>query len=260
MNTRSTTCVLPEKAVAYRSNVSAADVVSVPAPGIVGLSSGGSLTDATTYYYRAVYVNAYGRSSASDIGSVEAADPDLSVLVTPTFPTGATAMDVYVSTDADPKWVARVTPEQVALGAKVTAVGTVVTGTVTPGSLVVTVAGTGLQAGDTAVVNTAYAVEPTGVTEIPCRGYGYVDIDVALQRTGDGEAAELIVVPFFKNSTDGKWYQGALQELTFGGVADTYESMRQRLRVECRGAVAMHLLVAKIAGTGATVTMHYILS
>jgi hypothetical protein len=84
-----------------------------------------------------------------------------------------------------------------------------------------------------------------------------VDFDLTLSRTGDAVAPSLTVVPFFKNSLDGTYYLGDHKSLVFGGQSGVLQAMQQRLRVELQGHPVAGLLVAKIAGTGASLSIRY---
>jgi hypothetical protein len=169
---------------------------------------------------------------------------------------GATFYDIYVSTDTDPKWVGRITETQRATGIKLTAVNVTGAGSVA-GAVDVEVAGTGLQAAVTAAQNTAYVMP---ASPIDVSGFQYVDFDLILSRTGDAVAPSLTVAPFFLDSLDGIYYQGQPITLSFGGQGGVSNALAQRMRVDARGAAAVALVVLSMAGTGASVTVHALVS
>lgn len=239
----------------YRSAVNAADVMAAPGTVTCTKQAGGSCA-ANTYNVKVVALNAYGRTTAT-AGNVAVTTETTNLTVRAAFAavTGATHYDIYVSTDADPKWVGRITEAQRASGIKLTAVGVTGAGG-TAGAVDVEVTGTGLQAATTAAVNTAY-VMPSGVTAIDTTGHAFVDFDLSVSRTGDAVAPALSVIPFFQDPDDSLYYAGDEYTLTFGGTSGIRLPNKQRLRVETRGAAAVHLLVTSIAGTGAAVDIRY---
>jgi len=239
----------------YRSGIVAADFCAVPGALTTSVVNGGGLTTATLYKSKVVGGNVYGRTTATAGTDRTATSPNLTLRILFAAVAGITFFDIYVSIDADAKWVGRITEAQRASGIKITAVGVTGAGG-TPGGVDVEVPGTGLQSLVTAAVNTAYAIPATigGVKA------DYVDFDLAFSRTGDAVAPSLTVVPFFGNGLDGSYYLGDHKVLTFGGQVDTYQAMQQRLRIELKGHPLTGLLVAKIAGTGASLTIKYSLS
>jgi hypothetical protein len=216
--------------------------------------NGGGLTTATLYKSKVVGGNAYGRTTATAGTDRTASSPNLTLRILFAAVTGITFFDIYVSIDADPKWVGRITEAQRASGIKITAVGVTGAGG-TPGGVDVEVPGTGLQSLVSAAENTAYAIPATIV--VPAWQKEYVDFDLTLSRTGDAVAPSLTVVPFFKNSLDGTYYLGDHKSLVFGGQSGVLQAMQQRLRVELQGHPVAGLLVAKIAGTGASLSIRY---
>jgi hypothetical protein len=117
--------------------------------------------------------------------------------------------------------------------------------------------GTGLAAGVTAVVNTAYVIPASPVV---CTGYTYCDFHVNCTRTGDLVAPALTIVPYVYNSRDTTYYPGTVYTHVFGGTTAAYNPMRFSVRVEVRGSPAVALLIQQIAGTGMTVSMDALLS
>lgn len=240
----------------YRSGVIAADVISTPGTVTCTKQAGGSCT-AGTYYVKVVAGNGYGRTTATT-GNTTVTTETTNLTVRAAFAqvTGATFYDIYCSTDADPKWVGRITEAQRASGILITAVGVTGAGG-TAGAVDVQVPGTGLQAATTAAQNTAYSIP---ASPVDCSGYTHLDFDITASRTGDAVALALTVIPFFYNSRTTAYSQGQAVTLAFGGTAGAYNSNRQRLRVECRGNSAVALVVASIAGTGASIDVDVVKS
>jgi hypothetical protein len=236
--------------------VTAADVLSAPGTVTCTKQAGGSV-DAGTYYVKIVAVNAYGRTTAT-AGDTTVTTETTNLTIRAAFAavTGATHYDVYCSTAADPLWVGRVTEAQRASGIVIDAVGSTAEGGA-ENSVDIAEVGTGLAAGTTAAVNTAYSVP---ASPIDCTDKQFVDFDILCSRTGDAVAPALTVCPAFYNATKGAYFFGQPITLFFGGTASAYGAMQQRIRVECRGNGAIALLVQSIAGTGMAVTMYYTLS
>jgi hypothetical protein len=241
--------------VAYRSAVTAADVLAAPTTSALSAVAGGSLPDGT---YKAIVVgiNAYGRTVGSTIRNVAISGSNNTVRIPITQLTGATAYDIYCSTDADPKWVGRITEAQRATGIKLTAVATTGAGG-TANAVDVEVAGTGLQSGTTAATSTAYSVPASPVS---CVGYRYCGFDISASRTGDVAALAATVVPFFYNSRTSTYHAGTPVTLTFGGASGVYTPLKQRLLIEVRGNEAVALVFETISGTGASFDVDAVLS
>lgn len=240
---------------AYRSSLTSVDVLSAPTTSACSAVAGGSLADGT-YHTKVVGVNAYGRTTPSGDRTQATSLSNNTVRMPITQLAGATHYDIYLSTDADPKWVGRITEAQRATGIKITAVGTTGAGG-TANAVDVEVAGTGLVAGTTAAVNTAYSMPSAYVDG---SGREYVEFDVTMTRTGDAVAPALVLTPFYYNSRTGTYYAGTPQTLTFGGAAGVYTPLKQRIRVSARGNPQIVLLVQSIAGTGASVDIDAVLN
>lgn len=246
-------------AAAYRSAVVAADVAA--APGTVTctlLSSVGSAT-AGTYTVFVVAGNVYGRTTATQGNTtVTTATVNLGIRAAFAAVTGATYYDIYCSVDgAAAKFVGRITEAQRASGIILTAVNTTGAGG-TAGAVDIYVPGTGLAVnGGQLAQNTAYAIP---ATPVDCSGYQYVDFDLSISRTGDSVAPSLVVVPFYLNARTSTYQAGTPQSITFGGATTVYQPLKQRLRVETRGNAGMALVVAAIAGTGASLDVDATLS
>lgn len=247
----------PQTPAAYRTALVAADVMAVPGTvTCTKINSVGALITGT-YYVKVVAVNAYGRTTAK-AGDTTVATETTNLCVKAAFAqvTGATHYDIYCSTDADPLFVGRITEAERASGIIIDTVNHTTAGGVA-GSVYIYPVGTGLAAGTTAVVNTAYVVPASPVV---CTGYTYCDFQVSCTRTGDLVAPTLVVVPFVYNSRDATYYPGTAYPHTFGGTTAAYNAMKFSVRVEVRGCAAVALVIQQIAGTGMTVNMDAVLS
>lgn len=240
---------------AYRSAVTAADLIAAPGTVTATKQAGGSCT-AGVYSVVVVAGNVYGRTTAVN-GNVQVTTETTNLTVRAAFAavTGATFYDIYCSVAAAGAalFVGRITEAQRASGIKLTAVNTTGAGG-TAGAVDIEVTGTGLaaNAGQNAQ-NTAYAIPAAAAVD--CSGYQYLDVDVDLTRTGDAVAPALKLLPFFYNALTASYDAGDLLTLSFGGTSGSYLPTKQRVRIEARGNAGMHLLVASIAGTGASVVM-----
>jgi len=241
---------------AYRSGIVAADFIAIPGTVTCTKEAGGGAT-AGAYVTKVVAGNVYGRTTAKT-GSATITTETTNLTVRAAFAavTGATFYDIYCSIDTDPKFVGRVTEAQRAAGGTLTAVNVWSAAGGIPGAVDIEIPGTGLQSLVTAAENTAYAI-PAVIGGVKA---DYVDFDLAFSRTGDAVSPSLTVVPFFGNGLDGTYYLGDHKSLVFGGQSGVFQSMQQRLRVELRGHPLVGLLVAKIAGTGASLKITYSLS
>lgn len=242
--------VQPVTAVAHRTAVIAADINAGVALVACSKQAGGSAT-AGVYTTFVVAVTPYGRTAARQGDStITTETTNLTVRATFATVTGATAYDIYCSTDgAAAKWVGQVTEAQRATGIKITAVGVTGAGGVV-GAVDIEVPGTG------AAVNAGHLAQPTAYTiptPVDCTGYQYVDFDVTMSVTGPATAPSLKVVPFFLNSRTGLYFAGDPITFTFGGATTVFQPLKQRTRVAAQGCSGVSLVVASIAGTGASV-------
>lgn len=245
-------------AAAHRSAIVAADVLAVPGTVTCTKLTGVGSATAGTYTVFVVAGNTYGRTTAKQGDTtVTTETTNLGVRAAFAAVTGATFYDLYMSTDgAAAKFVGRVTEAQRGTGIIISAQNTTSAGG-TAGAVDIYVAGTGLavNAGQL-TLNVAYV--PEGITAIDPSGAQNLDIDVLFSRTGDSVASALTLIPFYEDTT-GTYAAGDPITLTFGGGAGTYYPNRQTLRLPCRGRKTV-VVVASIAGTGASVTINAVAS
>lgn len=246
-------------------SVSAADVIAAPTITSTAVATGVGALTAGTYKIKVVAVNIYGRTTATAGSDVVTTGANLGAIITlPTVeatygaaltnPLGKPLYyDIYCSTDADPKFVGRV------LASAVEATGWILDGSnggdgqagSNANTIRVYAIGTGLKAGTTAAVNTAYKIPEIDDLNnylLDATGYQYLDLDTELNFGGDTVTPELVFITFLKNAYQSYWYQASSATVTFGGTAAAYNSNRQRFRVEVRGNPDVRILVAKMAG------------
>lgn len=222
-------------------------------------SGTGSLLDDTTYYVTAIPGNRWGNCKVnSNIDSVSTAASGFdthSIRVTIAQRIGADYYDLFLSTDAAPKWVARITEAQRAAGDyEVTAVGTVSAGGGNPaGTVDVNVAGSGIQTSSTMFAhNNAYT--PTTVSSISCVGKTKAILLVKVSLDDLRSEPALSIIPFFANqSSTSDWHAGTLLPVALiGGLGQPLEQM---LEIDVSGATGLVVLVDSVAGQGGAVSI-----
>jgi len=245
-------------AAVYRSAVVAADLLAAPGTVTCTKQATGSC-DAGVHTVYVIAGNAYGRTTPT-AGNTTVTTETTNLTVRAAFAavTGATYYDIYCSTDGvAAKWVGRITEAQRASGIKITAVGTTGAGG-TAGAVDIGEVGTGIAANAASnVVNTAFNIPASPVN---CSGYQYVDFDLSMTRSGDAVVPAATVIPFYYNARTDTYSAGTVTALTFGGATGVLNPLKQRLRIETRGNAGMALVVASIAGTGASLDIDATLS
>lgn len=232
----------------YRTGVTSVDVISATGALTTGIHSGGGLAD-DTYKSKVVAGNTFGRTTATAGTDRATSVANNSVKIAFVAVTGATYFDIYLSVDADPKWVGRITEAQRAAGCVITAVGTVTLTGGEAGSVIVNVVGTGLQSLVTAAVNTAYAVPAA----FDVGNHENVNFDIIMSIGGDSAALTLVVVPYFYDGTN--YFAGTPVTVTFGGTSGQYGALKQRVSVLCKGRNT-GLLVQSITGLSASLEIY----
>lgn len=240
----------PGAGVAYRSAVTAADVLpSTPAAPGLSLQSGGGLT-AGTYNVATVSLSGLGRTLRGTTAAQATSGGNLTVRAAIAQVTGATGYDVYCSTAADPLWVGRITETQRAAGCVISAVGVVGAGSVA-GSVDIQAIGTGNAGLVSSTTNNAYVMP--AASPVDCTKRRYIDFDLAFSRTGDTGASPALTVAVFLSPDGTNWFQG--QTFVFGLGGTQVNANNQRLQVQVDGCNSAHLIVVSIAGSGASVNM-----
>ena len=244
--------------VLHRDAVIAADKVTAPAaPALADVGVGGGLAFNTTYNVSLAVSNRWGPTTcstpAAQLTANDAANTHI-VRVTPAaMPAGGDCFEVFLSTDAGPKWVGRVTAAQVTAGCVINPVGTVTSPGGVAGSIDIACVGTGRQTTD-AVFAKNNAFKLSGITAIDCTGETKLHFDLKLALTGFLTAPSVDVIPFFQNQASaGDWHAGLLQTVSFLNGAGT--PLEQTLDLDTEGHPAVVLLVASIAGDGAALSV-----
>ena len=244
-----------ESVTLHRDVVAAADVVAAPAnPTLADRSAdSGSLTANTSYKVALVAGNRWGVTTTNPAvqSTTTANDANNAHVIRVTFSqvAGADYYDVFLSTDAAPKWVARVTEAQRASGIIVSAVGTLIAGG-TAGAVDVRVVGTGQQ---TTAANflTNNAYRPDNVTPVDCTGHSKARLHIKVSLTDLRSAPALTIVPFFRDPTStSDWFQGQPQTLSL--LADSGTALEQDFEINVDGCSAFSVLVDAISGQGAS--------
>lgn len=215
----------------------------------------GSLSQSTTYYTTAIPRNYHGAAAvtaAIDTQATGAYGANTGAIqITIPQVVGADFYDVFLSTDAAPKWVGRISEAQRAAGDyMIDAVGGIsIGGGNPPGTVRINVAGTGLQTSNAIFAyNNGYLPERVVASDgyINCAGYSRAHIYVSLGITGLDVAPVLSIVPFLRGQ-DGGWYQCELRPLSLLGATGC--SLMQDFEMDVDGATGLTVLVDTIAGS-----------
>ena len=201
-----------QASIHHRQGVTSADLLAIPAsPTGVDVPGGGSLNQTTTYNFTVAAATDYGATTVPAVGSVLTSTDGLNthaITITIAQVTNALYYDIFLSTAANPLWVARVTETQRAAGDTVTAVGTLNGVSPGAGKVKVNVAGTGVASNSAPFTfNNAYVI-PAGVTPIDATGLTTAMVHVQLTLTDLRTAPALgYVVMAAPISQPGVYYQ-----------------------------------------------------
>lgn len=251
--------------VLHRSAVTAADKIADFVDASVTIAdqaTGGSLAFNTAHYVTAIPGNRWGNCKVNaNIDTLTTANDAAnthSIRATIAQATGADYYDIFLSIDAAPKWVGRITEAQRAAGDyEITAVGTVAAGGGNPaGTVDINVVGTGIQTTNSIFAqNNAYRPDNTGITAVDCTGAKNAHIMVKSALTDLRSAPTLTLMIFTRNKTSTTdWHQGILQTITLLSAAG--KSLEQEIALELvEGAEALKVLVDSIAGQGHAVSI-----
>lgn len=214
---------------AYRLNLTTVDKLVAPAvPTAADVATGGSLLAATSYHFAVAPANRWGSGPATvDGGAVTTASDAsnthvLRVTVVKNTQGGVDAdgYNIFVSTDAAPKWVGYITETQRATaGCRITAVGTTDNaGANSAGTVDVQITGTGLQTSASPYVASASntnssvgIIDPSSASQygsaINCAGYTYLILKIKLtvaQLTSASTSAMSFAV--LEQGASGDWH------------------------------------------------------
>jgi hypothetical protein len=251
-------------ATLHRSAITAADKVVTLASASVTASgqTGGSLTTSTTYFWCVVPGNKYGTAGIPASGGVGSTATSTNTAIRLAFAavTGAEYYDLFLSTDAAPKLVGRITEAQRATGGLLTVASTGTAGCTIgaggiAGAIDVRVPGTGQQTSAANLAqNNAYLPDTVaGVGYVTCAGYSTAHIQVAVTLTDLFTAPTLALVPFLYNDTDGFYHQATA--VTMSLLTAVGQAQRQDFVVATDGASRMVVCLGSLAGNNLTVSV-----
>ena len=254
--------------VLHRSAIAAVDKLSdfVDASVTIANEAGtqGLLNANTAYYMAAIPGNRWGPCKVNtniDTATTTADATNTHVLACTiaqaTGPNSSVAewYDLFLSVDAAPKWVGRITEAQRATGGEILTLGTVTAGA-SAGVINIGCVGTGIQTSN-AVFAQSNAYTPhvaAGITSVDCAGYETAHLHVRLNPTDLRSVPALTIIPFFQDqvSTD-DWFQGQAQQVNILGALG--QSLEQQFDIDVRGATAMRALIGSISGQGAAASV-----
>lgn len=254
-----------QAAVLHRNAITSADQVHTLLAASVAASgqAGGSLSISTTYNWEVIPGNRYGSAgipSASGSGST-ATGANTAVRLAWAQVTGADYYDLFLSTDAAPKFVGRVTEAQRATGGLLTVASTGSAGCTIgaggiAGAIDIRVPGTGQQTtASNFSVNNAYLPDVVAATNyINCTGFSLVHIQVVFTLTDLFTAPALTLVPFLY--CDGDSFYNMAAPITVNLLGAVGQSTRQDYVLQCDGASRLVVLIGSIAGNGAACSIY----
>ncbi len=170
--------------------------------------------------------------------------------------TGAEWYDIFLSTDAAPLWVGRITEAQRAAGGFIiSTVGTTTAGGGAPaGSVDIGIVGTGVAWNVTPFdINNAWT--PTLVTAIDCTGFATAHILASLSVTDLRSLPTCKLAVFCANKLSASDYYH-VSDLDLAPLSALGKSLQQQLDVSVYGASGLVVLLHTIAGTGSALTVY----
>ena len=247
-----------ETGVLHRSAVVATDKCIVPTLATkTTAATGGLLVKATTYYMAVAPGTRFGSAGASNILSqATGADNPSTHSITLTIPqvVGAEHYDIFLSVDAAPKWIARITEAQRAAGDyQIQTYATVIAGGANAaGTVLIGTVGTGIQTTNaTFSANNGYVV-PTPTAAIDCHGKSYLDVFVELIVTDLRSAPYLALMPMYKSGEGATDYYCGSPIIVYIMKGTIGQSKRQVFRLDIKGINGIIIAVGTISGQGAS--------
>lgn len=246
--------------VLHRSAIASADVLSNPsssAPTVSDVTTLGSLAPATTYRAAFAAGNVQGNTLCSGVASQATASDGNSthaIRLTVAQVANATYYDLFLSTDTQPKWVARITETQrAAAGTVVTAVGTVGSGGPNgAGTVDIRVPGTGQQtSAQNFQQSTAYVTTASAYNAV---GYSQVRVQVQMSLTDLRTAPTLVLVPAWLNDLNASQYHLG-QPLQVPLASGSGAALFQEFLLETNGSDGLIVLIDSMTGQGAAVSV-----
>jgi hypothetical protein len=245
--------VTRDAAVLHRDAVATADKLSVPANPTLTKETvtGGLLAPATDYKVAVAAYNRWGCTTPSEVQTGGTVDGN-ALRVAFTAVENADGYDIFLSLDAAPKWVARITEAQRAAGGIITEVGGAPAAGGAVDSIDIGVVGTGAATTDEMFTqNSAYTPIGAGISSIDCAGKSKAYVHATLNVTDLRSTPALSVVPFMLSSgTPNDYHQGTLQALPMLGAAG--QSLKRVFVLDVDGATGLKILVDTVSGQGAT--------
>jgi hypothetical protein len=241
----------------HRSAITSVDKVTTPsAPSVADVATGGGLSASTTYNCSVAAGTTFGPTPGSSSGSVAmAADASNTHVarVTIAQSTNAEYYDLFLSTAAQPLWVARVTEAQRAAGVTITAVGTVNATSPGAGKVDIRVVGTGL-ANNVAPFSVNNAYVTAGITPIDCTGFGTMQYYVQIVPT-DLRSIPTTQLSFMSAPAGnaGVYSQFGNNNLTL--LTGVRSPLYQSFSLATNAAAQMMILIDTISGQGTAVSI-----
>lgn len=230
-------------AVQHRTAITAVDTIASPTITAAKDDTTVGVMAAAEHKAAVSAGTAYGSATPSAIVTVTPTENKCVLLTVPKI-NGAEHYDVFFSTDAAPKWLARVTEAERAAGAVVTAVGTVTTTGGTAGKVLVKLIGTGAVTTDARfAANVAYAplavaTAGTGTSgAITCAGYTSAHIAATVSGVALAAIPALVLLPYFL--VGGIWVPGSALTVTANQTVEGFQ-------VAVNGAAGFVVLVKTI--------------
>ncbi len=240
---------------AYRSAITAMDRLAAPTLVTLANVAGttGTLLASTSYKAAVCPGSVSGNGLTSNIlttsTTADAINTHTLRLTVPQV-TGADYYDVFLSTDAQPKWVAKVTEAQRALGCTVSAVGTVIATTGGAGLIDIRLVGTGA-ANNAAPFNLDSSVNFSGLTAVDCSGFPSCNVTVAMA-TNPPLATATCSLQAYDLQSDGSYAFITSQAFTF--LNDVAHPAKQDWVVTAHGG-SLQFICSAISGTNASLTL-----
>jgi hypothetical protein len=241
--------------IAHRANVTAADTITSPTCADKLTAGTTTITLGTTALYGGIAAGtAYGTNACGTLSDAFTPTENKSVVMAVTKVDGAEYYDLFLSVDAAPKWVARITEAQRLAGCSVTAVGTVAANaTIGTGNVDIRVVGTGAVTTAARFASTVatIAVGKSTISTIDCTGYQRAYVRARLSGGALAATPALTLVPFTLDSDGVSWIPGTPATITTGRGAEQFA-------IDVDGDPALRIGVASIT-SGATANVSVVL-
>jgi len=239
--------------ILHRSAITAVDKLAVPTVGAASaITEAGSTLANSAMNYTVAAGNKWGNTTAAVAQTITPA-LNKGVRFAITQVAGADYYDIFLSTDAAPLWVGRITEAQRAAGGFIiSTVGTVTANAGTPaGSIDIGIVGTGV-ASTAAPFNANFALTPATPTPIVMTGYSHAFIFSKISVTDLRSLPNAGIVPFIQNA-NGDWAIAAVSQVLAPLSAAGIGLLRQTVLSNNGGPANLVVLVDSISGQGTAV-------